>query len=65
MLDENEEHGWVVSYNKNGKLVKYKYEEGCPMVTCQCTCEVDAPIENVLCLFAEIDLFTEWFPQLK
>jgi hypothetical protein len=34
ILNEGEDHGWIVSYNKNGKLVKYKYEDGCPMVTC-------------------------------
>lgn len=56
--------GWTICYNKNQKLVKYKYEEGCSTVSCMNECIVNAPIMHVMCLFTEIDMFKEWFPQL-
>lgn len=56
--------GWTQYYNEPDKKVKYKYEEGCNLVSCMSECIVDAPIDHVLCLFAEIDVFKDWFPQV-
>jgi hypothetical protein len=54
--------GWIQYYNEPDKKVKYKYEEGCSLVSCMSECIVDAPIDHVLCLFAEVDVFKDWFP---
>ncbi len=56
--------GWVQYYDEPDKKVKYKYEDGCNLVSCMSECIVDAPMEHVLCLFAEIDVFKDWFPQV-
>jgi hypothetical protein len=44
--------------------VRYKYEEGCSLVSVQAECIVDAPLTHVICLFAEIDIFKDWFPNV-
>lgn len=57
--------GWYTSYERNNKILKYKYEEGCKLVTSLCECVVEAPIHHVVSMFEEIDLFKDWFPYTK
>jgi hypothetical protein len=46
------------------KKIKYKYEDGCDLASVLTECIVDAPLVNVLCLFAEIDVFKDWMPDM-
>ena len=58
----NASTGWIEYSSEPDKKIKYKYEEGQPFVTCMSECIVKAPMTHVLCLFAEIDIFADWFP---
>ena len=55
---------WISYYDEPTRKLRYKYEEGSPMVSCLLEATVDAPIMHVLSLFCEIDLFKNWFPNV-
>jgi hypothetical protein len=56
------QHDWISYYDEPTRKVKYKYEDGLNLVSCLCEALVDAPIQNCLALFSEVDLFDTWFP---
>jgi hypothetical protein len=55
---------WTSYYDEPTRKLRYKYEEGSPMVSCLLEATIDAPIMHVLALFCEIDLFKNWFPNV-
>ena len=57
--------GWIDCYNDPDRKVRYKFEDGLTLVSCLCECTVQAPILNILALFCEVDLFKDWFPNIK
>jgi hypothetical protein len=61
-LDKTNE--WISYYDEPTRKLRYKYEEGSPMVSCLLEATIDAPIMHVLSLFCEIDLFKNWFPNV-
>jgi hypothetical protein len=55
---------WTDYYDEPTRKVRYKYEDGMSLVSCVCEAIVEAPMVNVLSLFAEVDLFATWFPNV-
>lgn len=55
---------WTTYYNEPTRKVAYKTEEGMNLISCLCEATVNAPLINVMSLFAEIDLFKDWFPNI-
>ena len=62
-LAESEE-AWTVYYDEPTRKIRYKYEEGLNLVSVLSEAVVEAPLTHVLALFAEIDLFKHWFPNV-
>jgi hypothetical protein len=56
---------WTVKYNEPDKKVRYHLEPGNNFVSALCECIVDAPLVHVMSIYAEVDLFTEWFPSIN
>lgn len=55
---------WTPYVESPDTNVKYKQEEGCTLISILSECIVEAPLINVLCLFAEIDVFQDWMPDM-
>ena len=45
--------------------IKYKQEEGQNLISCLSEGLIEAPLVYVLALYAEIDLFKAWFPDIE
>ena len=56
--------GWTLYVNEPDKKVYYKYEEGLKLMSALSEVIVEAPMVNVVSLFAEGDLFKDWMPNI-
>ena len=55
---------WVLYYDEPTRKLKYKYEKDCNLVSSLSECTIKAPLVDVLCLFAELDYFKTWMPNM-
>lgn len=60
----DEKNNWTLYFDEPTRKVKYKYEDGLKLVSCLSEAIIEAPLVDVLSLFAEIDLFKDWFPNV-
>lgn len=60
-----ESNTWTDAYNEPTRRVRYKFEENMSLVSCLCEATINAPVLDVLSLFCEIDMFQDWFPNVK
>ncbi len=63
-FEQIKESDWVSYYNEPTRKVRYKYEQGCNLVSCISEAIIEAPLVNVISLFGEIDMFKDWFPNV-
>lgn len=61
---ELEKEDWILYYDEPTRKLSYKYEKDCTLVSSKSECIVKAPLTDVLCLFAELDFFKEWMPNI-
>jgi hypothetical protein len=63
-FEEIAKDDWILYYDEPTRKLKYKYEKDCALVSSLCECTVKAPLVHVLSLFAELDFFGEWMPNI-
>ena len=62
--EREQAESWTVHTEEPDKKISYKYVEGEPYVSIMYECTVEAPIINTLNLFAELDHFVDWMPNM-
>lgn len=50
--------GWRLHYDQPDKKLYYKFEQGSSKMSAMYECIVDAPVNHVIAIFGESDIFT-------
>ena len=61
---EVDKDDWITYYDEPERKLKYKYEDDCRLMSIMSECVVNASLTDTLFLFAELDFFKEWMPNM-
>lgn len=55
----------MLYYDEPDRKLKYKYESDCVLMSVMSECTVNASLVDTIFLFAELDFYKEWMPNMS